>query len=156
MWWDSCGAGKRPASAPRPLSPLPPTPFPTGPVHGAWEPSLALASLCHPGSPARPRRSPTTSQGGALCPGAAEGQRANRQRRAAASSGSLALTREPGGRREVSASVGSSGLVETPPVEWGPQDADPRFSEKSPPRWEAREKRWDPTGSHLLEEMVRG
>ena len=141
------GLVRGPASAPRPLSPLPPAPFPTGPVHGAWEPSLALASLCLPGSPARPPRSPITSQGWALCPGAAEGQRANRRRRDAASSGSLALTKDPGGRREVSASVGSSGLVETLPSGVGTTGHRPKVLREEPAEIGAQGEK---VGSHQL------
>ena len=141
------GLVRGPASAPRPLSPLPPAPFPTGPVHGAWEPSLALASLCLPGSPTRPPCSPITSQGWALCPGAAEGQRVNRRRRDAASSGSLALTKDPGGRREVSASVGSSGLLEMLPSGVGTTGHRPKVLREEPAEIGAQGEK---VGSHQL------
>ena len=115
---DGAAAGLARGPVPSPSlheAPLPPAPFPMWPFHGAWEPSLALLSLCHPGSPAQPPRSPVTSQGWSLCPGAAKGQRANRRRCDAGSPGSRALMKDWGCRHEVSVGVGRSGLVETPP-----------------------------------------
>lgn len=141
------GLARGPVPSPLPReAPLPPAPFPMWPFPGAWEPSLALLSLCHPGSPAQPPRSPVTSQGWSLCPRAAEGQRANRRPCDAGSPGSRALTKDRGGRREVSAGVGRSGLVETPPSGLEITGHRPKvLTEKSPPRLEGREKRLDPT-----------
>ena len=140
------GWQEAPSRAPCPVKPrflLPP--FPCGPFLGPGSPAwhcYHCATLDHPPSHLA---APSPLRAGRCVPGLLRG-RGRTDGPATQEALAPELTKDRGGQREVSAGVGRSGLVETPPSGLEITGHRPKvLTEKSPPRLEGREKRLDPT-----------
>lgn len=140
------GWQEAPSRALRPVNPcflLPP--LPCGPFLGPGSPAWHCDHCATVDRLSGHLAAPSPLRVG-LCPGAPEGQRANRQRCDAGSPGSRALTQDRGGRHEVSAGVGRLGLVETPPSGLGTTGHQPKVLGRRRARrdWRAGRKGWIP------------